>query len=111
MATNPPVPPAPGQANAPVPPKKTNALLWLLGGIGGFVLLIVLVVAAGIFFVVHKAKEAGIDPDLLKRNPALAAAKLAVAANPDVAMVSTDEGKGEITIRDKKTGKVYSMSF
>src|SRR5712692_533464 len=115
MATNPPVPPAgppaPGQPAAPVPPKKSNALLWILAGIGGFVLLIILVVAAGIFFFVHKAKQAGLDPDLLKKNPALAAAKLAVAVNPDVEMVSTDEGKGEITIRDKKTGKVYSMSF
>ena len=33
-------------------------------------------------FVVNKAKQAGLDPDLIKKNPALAAAKLAVAANP-----------------------------
>src|SRR5260370_11031308 len=112
MATNPPVPPVPG-AGAPmgVPPKKSNVLVWVLGGLGGCLVLVIICVAGVSFFIAHKAKQAGIDGDLFKRNPALAAAKVTVALNPNVEMVSTDEGRQEITVRDKKTGKTYTMSF
>src|SRR5579862_809925 len=107
MASYPPVPPP-----APLsPPQKSNVLKWVLIGIGAcFMLMVVAVVGIGMF-VAHKAKQAGLDPDLIKRSPALAAAKLMVAANPDVEMVSADEGKQVMTVRDKKTGKVYTMSF
>ncbi len=107
MATYPPVPPP-----APLPPpKKSNVLKWVLIGIGVcFMLFVVAIVGLGLF-VAHKAKQAGLDPDLIKRSPALAAAKLMVAANPDVEMVSADEGKQVMTIREKKTGKVFTMSF
>jgi hypothetical protein len=112
MATNPPVPPVPGAGGPPPPPaKKSNALVWILGGLGGCLVLVVICVFAIGMFVTHKARQAGIDGDLLKRNPALAAAKMVVAANPDIELVSTDEGKQEITVREKKTGKVYTMSF
>jgi hypothetical protein len=107
MATYPPVPPP-----APLsPPQKSNVLKWVLIGIGAcFMMLVIAVVGIGMF-VAHKAKQAGLDPDLIKRSPGLAAAKLMVAANPDVEMVSADEGKQVMTVRDKKTGKVYTMSF
>ena len=106
MSTNPPAPPA------GVPqPKKSNVLLWVLIGIGAFFMLIVVAVLGLGLFVAHKAKQAGIDPDLIKKSPALAAAKMMVAANPEVEMVSVNEGKQEITIREKKTGKTYTMSF
>jgi hypothetical protein len=100
-------------AGAPmgVPPKKSNVLAWVLGGLGGCLVLVIIVVAGISFFIAHKAKQAGIDGDLLKRNPALAAAKMMVAANPNVEMVSTDEGRQEITVRDKQSGKTYTMSF
>jgi hypothetical protein len=104
------VPPAPGY-NAPPPPKKTNPLVWILGGLGGCLVLVVICVFAFGLFIAHKAKQAGLDPDLMKRNPALAAAKIMVATNPDIETVSTDEGRQEITVRDKKTGKVYTLSF
>ena len=108
MATYPPVPPP----AAPLPPpKKSNVLKWVLIGIGAcFMLIVVAVVGLGLF-VAQKAKQAGLDTDLIKKSPALAAAKMMVAANPDVEMVSADEGKQEITVREKKTGKVYTMSF
>ncbi len=32
------------------------------------------------------------------------------ATNPDIEMVSVDEGRQELTIRDKKSGKTYTMS-
>lgn len=114
MASNPPVPPAPPApgAGGPVPaPKKTSPLVWILGGLGGCLVLVIICVVGVGLFVAHKAKQAGLDPDLIKRNPALAAVKLAVAANPDVDLVSTDEGRQQITIREKKTGKTYTMSF
>ena len=107
MATNPPMPPMPG---AP-PPKKSNAVVWILGGLGGCLVLIFIIVGVFGFFIAHKAKQAGIDPDLIKKNPGMAAAKMMVAANPDVETVSTDEGRGEITVRNKKDGKVFTISF
>ena len=59
----------------------------------------------------HKAKQAGFDSELARKNPALAGAKLAVAMNPDVEIVSSDDNAGTITVRDKKTGKVATMKF
>lgn len=109
MATNPPVPPP--VTGAAAPPKKTNPLVWVLGGLGGCLVLVVICVFVFGWFAAHKLKQAGIDGDLMRKNPTLAAARIMVAANPDIEMVSTDEGKQEITVRDKKTGKVYTMSF
>jgi len=108
MSTQPPMPPPPGY---PLPPQKSSALKWILIGVGGFFVVLVLCVVGAGFFVVHKAKQAGLDSDLIKRNPALAIAKMAVAANPNLETVSADEGRQEITIRDKQTGKVTTMSF
>jgi hypothetical protein len=45
------------------------------------------------------------------RNPARAVRKLITATNPNVDVVSTDEGAGTITLRDRRTGKVVTMSF
>ena len=108
MSTIPPTPPAPGYAP---PPQKSNALKWILIGIGAFFVVVVVCLLALSLFVVHKARQAGLDPDLIKRSPGLALAKMAVAANPNVEMVSANEGRQEITIRDKQTGKVVTMSF
>lgn len=112
MATNPPVPPMP-PAGPPmgVPAKKSNTIVWVLGGLGGCLVLVIICVLGAYFFIAHKAKQAGIDTDLIKKNPGLAAAKMMVAANPNIEMVSVDEGRQEITVRDKQSGKTYSMSF
>src|SRR5262249_50314918 len=53
----------------------------------------------------------GLDPDLMRRNPGLAVSKMIAATNPNVEVVGTDQGRGTISIRDKKTGKVVTMSF
>ena len=108
MASNPTVPPGPPYAP---PPKKGGALKWILIGVAGFFVVAVICVLAITMFVVHKARQAGLDTDLIKRSPGLAIAKMAVAANPNVEMVSANEGRQEITIRDKQTGKVMTMSF
>src|SRR5258708_18664049 len=101
MATNPPVPPVPGaSAPAGMPPKKSNTLAWVLGGLGGCLVLVVIIVACVGFFVLRTAKK----------HPALAVAKIMTATNHDIEMVSVDEGRQELTVRDKKSGKTYTMS-
>jgi hypothetical protein len=81
----------------PPPPKKSNALLWVLVGIGGFFLLIALVVVGGIAYVA--------------RNPAIVMTKLITASNPNVEVLSVDKGSQQVILRDKKTGKKYNISF
>src|SRR6266705_1081547 len=90
MSTNVPPPPggfpsgAPGPMYPPPQVRKTSPLVWVLVGIGAFFLLLVIAVAGAGFFLVHKAKQAGIDPDLIKRNPALASVKMMAALNPNI---------------------------
>jgi hypothetical protein len=106
-----PVPPAQPAAGAVPVQRKTSPLVWVLIVILGlFVLGGIVTVGAGMFFL-HKARQAGLDPDLIRRNPGLAVSKMIASANPDVEVLSTDEGAGKITIRDKKTGKVVTMTF
>ncbi|MFN0166758.1 MAG: hypothetical protein ACKV22_10035 [Bryobacteraceae bacterium] len=45
------------------------------------------------------------------KNPAMAAAKLAAALDPNIEVVSTDESNGTITLRDKKDGKTITVNF
>ncbi|MGJ5818412.1 hypothetical protein [Paludibaculum fermentans] len=90
--------------------KGIGPLGWVLIGLGGFCLLIgILVVGAG-FFVAHKVKDAGFDSDLAQRNPQLAAAKVMAALNPDVEVIRVDDEKGVLTIREKKTGKTITIN-
>ncbi|HXI40506.1 MAG TPA: hypothetical protein VNH83_11030 [Bryobacteraceae bacterium] len=96
-----PTPVAPVSATAP---QKTSAVVWILGGCGGLVVLAALVGGIAMYYVAHKAKQFG-------RNPALAITRMIAAANPDVDVVSTDEDKGTITVRDRKTGKTVTMNF
>ena len=96
----------------PLPPgKKSNILLWILGGI--VVLMIGVLGMCGLagFFIMHKAKQAGLDSGLLSSNPAYAMAKMAATMNPDTETVSTDDSSGTITVRDKKTGKTTTLKF
>jgi hypothetical protein len=83
----------------------------VLAGCGTFILLGVIVVVAGGLFLWGKAKEAGLDPELMEKNPALAVAKFAVAINPDLEIVSTDNEKGLITFREKKSGKTVTVNL
>jgi hypothetical protein len=65
----------------------------------------------GGYFLMRKAKQAGFDSALLTKNPAYAAAKMAVTLNPDVETVSSNDSNGTITVRDKKTGQVMNFKF
>lgn len=114
----PPPPPGPvpyqAQPFAPPPvagPRKTSALVWVLVIVLGLFVLGGLAVVGTGMFVFHKVRQAGLDPDLIRNRPGLAIAKMIAAANPDVEVLHTDDGAGTITVRDRKTGKVTTMSF
>ncbi len=100
----PPAQPAPG---APAPKKGSSALVWILAGCGGLIVIIGLIFAGVTYWGYHKVKGYA---EVAKKNPALAAAKLMVAANPNVEIVSEDDEAGTITIRDKKTGEEITMN-
>ena len=112
VPAQPPMPQAAvGAVPGPPVPRKTSPLVWVLVIIVGlFVLGFIGVVGTGLF-IVHKARQAGLDPELMRRNPGMAVGKLLAAANPDAEVVSTDDNAGTITMRDKKTGKVVTMTF
>jgi hypothetical protein len=104
-------PPAGGPPAAPAKSGAVKIILWIVGIFASLVVLCIVgvVVISAIFF--HKAKQAGLDSDLMKKNPALAIAKMAVTANADTELVSSDDNAGTIVVRDKKTGKIVTMKF
>lgn len=93
---------------APAPKKGLSGLAIAGIGCGGIVVLAII----AIFILAGKActKINEVAGDFQK-NPAKAAAMLALKFNPDVEVVSTDDAKNEITIRTKKDGKTMTMSF
>src|SRR2546427_9566717 len=103
----------PPQQEFPPPPpqKKSNVLVWVIAGCGTFVVIGIIAVFLGGYFVWNKAKEAGLDPELMQKRPALAVAKMMVAANPDVELVSVDDEKGLITVKDRKTGETLTVDL
>ncbi len=115
----PPPPPAP--AGAPVssssaltnatPPKKRGPLFWILLGCGGLIVIGGIIVLGTGIFVYRVAKQAGFDPELMQKNPAMAVAKMMAAINPDIEVLSVDEAAETIKVRDKKTGKVMSVNL
>ncbi len=112
MSTTPaPNPQTPAGLPQGTPNKGVSIIVWILGGIAVFVFLCVLAVAGLIFFVAHKAKQAGFDPELMKKNPVYAAFKIGATASPDAEIISSDDDSGTLTIRDKKSGKVAIVKF
>ena len=102
----------PQQQQFPPPPqKKSNVLIWVIAGCGTFLIIGIIAVFLGGYFVWNKAKQAGLDPDLIQNKPALAVAKMVVATNPDIELVSADDEKGLITFRDKKTGETVTVNL
>jgi hypothetical protein len=92
-------------------PRKTSPIVWILVIVLGLFVLAGIGTVAGGYFLVHKVRQAGFDPDLMRRNPGLAISKMVMAAVPDAEVLRTDDGAGTITVRDKKTGKVVTMTF
>ena len=102
----PPLPPvaAPGQ-------RRTSPMVWVLVIVLGLFVLGGATIAGLSFFVVHKVRQAGIDPDLMRRNPGLAISRMVAAVNPDIQVLNTDDSAGTITVRDRRTGKVTTLTF
>jgi hypothetical protein len=93
------------------PPKKSNVLMWVLIGVGGLVLMVVLAIGVGSFFIYRTVKNAGFDADLMRSNPGLAMAKMVTSLNPDTEIVSTNDRAGTVVVKEKSTGKVVTMKF
>jgi len=113
MSSSPSASPQPPAGGPPAAPPASGGagkiILWIVGIFAGLVVLVIVAAAAVGFFVIHKAKQAGLDPELMKKNPVLAAVKFSVAANPDVELVSSNDSLGTIVVKDKKTGKMSTM--
>lgn len=93
------------------PPKKSNVLMIVLLVIGGIVLLGVTAVVGTGYYIYYKAKRAGFDSDLMKRNPGYAAAKMLVTASGELDIISADDSTGTIRVRNKRDGKEMTMKF
>lgn len=100
-------------AAEPAPPskRKMGPLGWILIIVLGLFVLGTLVVVGGGLFVYQKVKHAGLDPELMKNQPALAVSKMIAAANPDVEVLNVDESRGLITFKEKSTGKTITLNF
>jgi hypothetical protein len=97
------IPPPPAQA-----PKKGRFIFWALGGcLALIVIAVILIFSTGIFI----AKKTGIDIGLMQKDPGLAVAKMLATSNPDIEVLSIDEDRGIIRVRDKKTGKTLTMDL
>jgi len=106
----PPSNPFPNQA--PLPPgKKSNVLLWIVGGVVVLMIGFTAMCGLGGYFLMRKARQSGFDSALLTKNPGYAAAKMMVTMNPELDTVSSDDSNGTITVREKKTGKTLTLKF
>lgn len=100
-----PQPPSPPPA-VPEQKKGMSVWGWLAIGCGAIAVLGIGSCFAVGFFIQKKAKSVAED---FEKNPAKAAAELAVRMNPDVELVSSTEH--QMTVRDKKTGEVVTVDF
>jgi len=100
------------RTDAPSPPRrKTSPIVWILVAVLGLACVGGAIALAGGLFLVHKAREAGVDPGLFRDNPGLAIGKLIAAAHPDTEVVGTDAGSGTVTLRDRRTGKEITITI
>lgn len=87
------------------------AFLRFLGWVVAVILLGLVAMAGLGFYWMHKAKEAGLNPELIRKNRDLAAAELAVIRSGEVRVLSRNDAAGTMVVRDKKTGKTTSLKF
>lgn len=107
-----PAPVPPPVATGPVQAKRgLSPVAWVLIVLGCVVALVVVAAVGTGFFLVNKARQAGIDPELLRTNPGMAFAKMVTALDPNMEVVSANTGSGTITLRDRRNGKEVTMSI
>lgn len=87
------------------PPAKKGMSPLAIVGIGCAVVIVLGIIAMGAvgFFVKRKV-------DQFKENPTMAAAELAVRANPELELVSSDPKTSTLTVKNKKTGETVTFS-
>jgi hypothetical protein len=93
------------------PPKKRGPVFWVLLGCLGLLVIGAILAVSGGFWFRSRLKQAGVDAELMQKNPALAVAKMMVAVNPDLEVLGVDESRGIIKVRDKKSGKSLTMNL
>jgi len=98
-------PPPPAAAPQPPPKKGIGPLGWIGIGCGVVVVIACIVFAAGAYLFKTKV----VDP--WKDNPQLQAAKLVVAASPDLELVSEDAKAQTLTVHNKKTNETVTVSL
>ncbi|RPI24511.1 MAG: hypothetical protein EHM61_16860 [Acidobacteria bacterium] len=91
------VPPIPGQPQK----KKTPWWIWGLLGCGGLIVVVVIVVVAGGAYLWTKVPKTELGM----------VARVIEMTNPDVQVVSLDEARGIVTLKDKKTGKQVTVNL
>lgn len=94
---------SPVQGPYPVPQrkKKIPAIIWVLIGLAGCFLLVMVAIVAGGIYVASRVAD----------NPAEAAAALIAAGNPDVEVLSSNRETGLVTFREKSTGKTVTVNL
>ncbi|MDX1645450.1 MAG: hypothetical protein R3244_13940 [Thermoanaerobaculia bacterium] len=95
-----------GELPAQQEKKGLGPVAWIAIGCGALVVLVVLAMTVGGFFIAGKVKDVAGD---FKENPARATAEMAVKMNPQLELVESDEK--EMTVRDKATGETMTMSY
>lgn len=90
---------------------RPSIILRLIGWIATLILMAIVAVAGLGFYWLHKAKEAGLNPYLMTKNRALAAAEVAVIRKGEVRLISTNDAAETMLVRDKKTGKTLTLKF
>jgi len=91
---------------APPPPpvkKGMPGIAWFGIGCGTLLIIAVIIVSLLVGWCNRKMDD-------FKKNPEKTAAEMVVKFNPDLEMVSTDDAKGEMTIRNKN-GEVTTLSY
>ncbi len=92
----------------PAPKKGLSGLVIAGIGCGGLIVLAVLIAVLLMMKACNMVKDVAGD---FKNNPGKAAAMMALKFNPEVDIVKTDDAKGEITVRNKKSGEEVTLSF
>lgn len=100
--------------NSPVPPalpeKKSGLSCLAMGGIGCLVLIVALFLGGGAIVAkfLPQIKQFVADAE---KDPARAAAMLALSMNPDIKVQGTDEEKRTVTFKVKSSGETMTVSF
>ena len=90
---------------------RPNIVLRLIGWIATLIILSIIAMAGLGFYWLHKAKDAGLNPYLIRKNRDLAAAEVAVIRGGDMRILSTNDAAETMVVRDNKTGKTKTFKY